>query len=234
MWFKALEIASHINLPIPVVAFALVFAVFVFCLALRSRKTGSLFWLFLTTSLVICGLGLAPLASSTYLQSRDIYRISVQVIGPDKKRVLGAELSSLPAAQIKKTDTTWEIDVAPQVRPSDGTFILSASAEDAFLVGSTKVVLAGDYFPKATIQLEPLPPVTVRGAVFDDAGKPVQGATIGIEGYSETAKTNQMGNFEIPSHHASGQIVSVMAVKNGITAKVTGPAGEGFELVLRR
>ena len=63
MWGKALEIASRMTLPIPVVSFALVFAAFVFRLALRSKTRGTS-KMFLAVSLVIVVLGLAPLAAS--------------------------------------------------------------------------------------------------------------------------------------------------------------------------
>jgi hypothetical protein len=234
MWTKALEIASRLNLPIPVVGFAIVFAAFSFWLVLRSRKNKGLFGFFLVVCLAIVSLGLAPLAASSYLQSHGVYRVSIEVLGPDKQRVSSAEISSLPAGQIKKVEGTWELDVAPQVRPIDHTFILSASVRDAFLAGSTKLVLADDYFPVATIQLEPLSSALVRGSVIDGHGNPVRNANVAIEGYSEIVKTNQMGNFEIPSHHAAGQEVSVIAEKNGVTAKLSGPAGDGFELVLRK
>jgi hypothetical protein len=234
MWTKALEIASRLTLPIPVVAVALVFAAFVFWQAIRSKKKLALFWFFIVTSVAIVILGLAPLAASTYLQSRGIYRVSVEVLGPDKQRVHRAELNSLPAAEVKKEDGTWEIDVPPQTRPADRTLILSASVEDAFLAGSTKVVLAEDYFPTVRIQLEPLPSVVIRGIVVDDHDKPASEARVAIEGYPEITSTNAMGNFEITSHKASRQLVTVMAVKDGMTARQTGPAGEGFELVLRK
>ena len=58
--------------------------------------------------------------------------------------------------------------------------------------------------------------------------------SVAIEGYGEIATTNQMGNFEIPSHYAQGQQVTVRATKDGLTATKTGPAGDGFELSLRR
>jgi len=143
MWGKALEIASRMTLPIPVVAFALVFAAFVFWLALRSKKRG-IFWMFLAVSIVIVVLGLAPLAASTYLRARAVYRVSIEVLGPDKQPVTNAEVKSLPAGQLKKADGTWELDIPPQIRPADRTVALSASVENAFMAGSTTIVLAED------------------------------------------------------------------------------------------
>lgn len=235
MWIKALELASQINRPVPAATFAIVFAAISFWLASRSRKNNKgLFALFSVTSVAIALLGLAPLAASTYNQRQGIYRVSIEVLGPDKQRISSAEVSSLPAAQIKRADGTWELDVPPQVRPIDNTFVLSASLQGSFLAGTTKVVLAEDYFPAVTIRLEPLPSVLIRGTVIDARGEPVSDVNVAIEGYNEIARTNRMGNFEIQSHCASGQQVSVMAAKDGLTAKKTGPAGNGFELVLRK
>lgn len=234
MWTKALEIASHLNTPTPIVALAVVFAAFVFCLALRSKNRPGLFWLFLVASCAIAVLGLAPLLASTYLQSRGVYRVGVEVIGPDKQRISNARVSSLPAAQINKADGTWEIVVPPQVRPANRTFTVSAILQDAFLAGSTNVVLADDYFPTATIQLARLPSAIVRGVVLNERGRPVDGASVAIEGYPEIATTNQMGNFEITSHYAQGQQVTLRASKDGLSATKTGPAGDSFELNLRK
>lgn len=232
MWGKALEIASRMTLPIPVVSFALVFAAFVFWLALRSKTRGTS-KMFLAVSLVIVVLGLAPLAASTYLHARGIYRVSIEVLGPDKQPVPNAEVRSLPAAQIKKTDGTWELDIPPQIRPADGSVALSASVESEFLAGSTTIVLRQDYYPKAIIQLAPLPSVVVRGIVLDQRGRPISGVRVAIEGYPEITNTNEMGNFEIASHHANRQMVTVIAQKDGLFAKKSGPTGDSFELVLR-
>jgi len=84
---KALEIARRMTLPIPVVAFSLVFAAFAFWLALRSRKRG-ISWMFLAASIAIVVLGLAPSAASTYLGARAVYPVSIEVLGPDKQPVV--------------------------------------------------------------------------------------------------------------------------------------------------
>jgi hypothetical protein len=154
--------------------------------------------------------------------------VSIEVIGPDKQRVSTADVSSLPAAQIKKADGTWELEVPPQVRPADGTFVLSASLKEAFLAGSTKVVLADDYFPCNNPTCDsPFSPRSRNG--HRRPGKAgCRRENVAIEGYTEIAKTNEMGNFEVPSHHASGQQISVVAKKNGKTAKKTGQQAMGL------
>jgi hypothetical protein len=232
MWFKALEVASRLTLPIPVVAFALVFAAFIFWLALRSRRTTSLFWIFLVASLSIVTLGLAPLAASTYLAAHGIYRVSIEVIGPENQSVRDVEIASLPQTAIKSAGVNWELDIAPQTAPADRTLIITAKAPSAFLSGSTKVVLGSDYFPIARVRLEPLPSVTVRGVVRDERGKPIEGAVVAIDGFPEHALTNYMGSFQIESHYPKGQMLSVTAKKHEVSTKLSGPAGDGFELVL--
>jgi hypothetical protein len=232
-WEKALEIASKLTLPIPVVGFALVFVVIAYYLALRSRKRNVALFL-LVALLAVILLGLAPLFASVYVRTQVIYRISLQVLGTDGQSVRTAVVTSLPPAQIKKMDAVWEVEIPPQIRPADGTVLLTASVSDAYLQGSTKITLARDYFPIASIQLAPLPAVTVRGTVLDDHGRPLPEAKVALEGYPEVATTNEMGNFQIASRHARGQQVTVMAQKDGASAKKTGPAGDGFELILRK
>ena len=232
MWEEALRIASRLTLPIPVVAVALVFAAFAFWLALRSKKRG-IARLLLAVLLTIAVLGLAPLAASTYLQSRHTYRVRIIVLGPDKQPVHDAEVTSM-GGEIKKADGSWELEVPPQTRPADGKLSLFASVKNAFLAGSSTIVLANDYYPTATIQLAPLPEVMLRGIVKDEVGRSVAGAHVSISGYQDIATTNAMGNFELPAHAADGQMVSVHAEKGDLVADQTVPAGLTAELVLRK
>ncbi len=235
IWQKALEVASHLRHPYGVIGVALVFAALVFSLALDAkRKSQVTFWMYCSALFVILLLGLAPLALQTYLQTRGVYRIGIEVLGVDRQPIRNAEITSLPSAQIKKTDGGWEVEIPPQTRPADGTVVLTASVEDSYVGGSSKVVLDKDYFPTVTIQLEPLPSVTVRGVVLDEHGSPVSGARVAVEGYSEVASTNEMGNFQVASHYANGQQVTIVAEKNGVSTRQSGPAGDGFELVLRK
>ena len=229
MWEKALEIASHITHPATVAAFALVFAAFALAAALKARRPR----LAMILAVTIVVLGLAPLAASTFLQSRGVYRIRVVVLAPDKQPVHNAELSTV-GGEIKKADGSWELEIPPQTRPADGKLSLFASVKDAFLAGSSTLVLADDYYPTATIQLAPLPPVIFRGIVKDELGKSVAGAHVSISGYQEIATTNEMGNFELPAHAAEGQMVSVHAEKGNLVADLSVPAGATAELVLRK
>ena len=168
---EALRLASHITHPVTVAAFALVFAAFALGAALKNKKPR----LAVILAIAIVVLGLAPLAASTFLQSRGVYRIRVVVLGPDKQPVHDAEVTTM-GGEIKKADGNWELEVPPQTRPADGKLSLFASVKDAFLAGSSTLVLADDYYPTATIQLAPLPEVVFRGIVKDELGRSVAGA----------------------------------------------------------
>lgn len=225
---EALKLASHITHPVTVAAFALVFAAFALRAALKAKRP--LLAVILAIAIVV--LGLAPLAASTFLQSRGVYRVRVVVLGLDKQPVPDAEVTSI--GEIKKAHGSWELEVPPQTRPADGKLSLFASVKDAFLAGSSTLVLAGDYYPTATIQLAPLPEVIFRGIVKDELGRSVAGAHVSISGYQDIATTNEMGNFELPAHAADGEMVSVHAEKGNLVANLSVPAGAPAELVLRK
>jgi hypothetical protein len=73
VWAKALEVASHVTHRVAVAAVALVLAGYLFSIAIKKRQSA------VTWSLVavILLLGLAPLLSSAYLQSRGLYIVRV-------------------------------------------------------------------------------------------------------------------------------------------------------------
>src|ERR1022692_1082778 len=88
---EALRLASHITHPVTVAAFALVFAAFALGAALKNKKPR----LAVILAIAIVVLGLAPLAASTFLQSRGVYRVRVIVLGLDKQPVHDAEVTSM-------------------------------------------------------------------------------------------------------------------------------------------
>jgi hypothetical protein len=231
MWEQALKIASHITHPVTVAAFALVFAAFTFGLALRAKRP--LIAAILAGGIII--LGLAPLAASTFQATRGVYRVRVVVLGADGSPVDDAQLTSSIGGEPKKVQGGWEFDVPPQIRPGDGKVTLFASVKNAFLTGSSTLVLAGDYYPTATIQLTSDISAKIRGVVLDEQSRPVAGAQVSIPGYADVAVTDNMGNFVLPAHAADGQIVSVRAQKGQLFGSASVPAGKiPLELMLRR
>lgn len=228
---QALKIASHITHPVTIAAFALVFAASAFALALRAKKP-RIAWI-LAAGIIL--LGLAPLAASTFLQSRGVYRVRVVVLGPDQSPVDDAHVSSSSGGEPKKIESGWEFDIPPQTRPADDKVVLFASVKNAFLTGSSTVVLAQDYYPTTTIQLTSGTSAMIRGVVVDDHRRSVAGAHVSIPGYADVAVTDEMGNFVLPAHAADGQIVKVRAQKDQLVGSMSVPAGKvPVELVLNR
>lgn len=231
MYEQALKIASHITHPVTTATFALVLASSAFALALRSKKPHTA-WV-LAAGIIILGLG--PLAASTFLQSRGVYRVRVAVLGLNRSPVEDARVTSSNGGEPKKVEGGWEFDIPPQSRPADGGLKLFASEKNAFLVGSSTLVLDKDYFPTVEIQLDRDTSATVRGDVIDEHRRSVSGATVSIPGYPNVATTDAMGNFVLPAHAADGQIVRLRAQKNQLTADVSVPAGDKpVELILKR
>ena len=230
MWEKALEMASRITHPYSVAAFALVFAAMALLVALKAKKP-RVAWILAAALLV---LGISPLVASTFLASRGVYHIRVVVLGTDGQPVNQAEVSSSAGGEIKHASGNWEFDLAPQARPSSGQITFYASIKDAYLAGSSPLPLKDDYFPAVSIQLQPLPQVTIRGTVVDENGRSVAGAHVAVSGYSDIATTDRMGNFSLPAHHAEGQLVSVRAEDGDKLAEISVIAGKEAQLVLRR
>src|SRR5271169_518326 len=101
---QALKIASQITHPVTVAAFALVFAATVSGLALRAKKT-RIAWI-LAVGIIV--LGLAPLAASTFLQARGVYRIRITILAPDQSPVENAQVSSSIGGEPKRVQGGWE------------------------------------------------------------------------------------------------------------------------------
>jgi len=234
VWEKALAIASRITHPWTIAVFVAVIAAVVFVLALRARtsRVPQIVWVILVAGIIV--LGLAPLVASTFLQWRGVYRIRVVVLGPDQSPLDGAQMRSSNGGELKKVDGGWELDIPPQTRPADGKVTLFASAKDAFLAGSSTLVLAQDYYPTTTIQLTSDTTAVLRGVVVDERGRPVGNASVSIAGYTDGAVTDSMGNFVLPAHAAEGQIVQVRAQKDQLLGSMSVPAGRvPVELVVK-
>lgn len=228
MWDKALEFASHIEHPTPAAAVALVLVAYLLSIALKKRRSGAT-WptvaLIVTIGLVIMIIGLAPLASSTYLQTRNLYIVRVFVLGVEKQPTDEAHLTSSSGGEAKKIQGGWELDIPPPVRPADGKVILFASVPNAFLSGKSSLVLGQDYYPTMTIQLTADTSATVRGVVVDDRHRSVGGAQVSIVGYPDEALTDTMGNFTLAAHAADGQIIQVRAQKGQLVGTLSVPCG---------
>lgn len=228
---KALETAARISLPIPLVAFAIVFTAFAYWAALRSRKQTAAS-LLLRVLIAVVVLGLAPIGASTYLQSRGMYRVDVVVRGTDGRPVKEAQVTASIGAQIKKGDSYWEIDIPTQNRPADRRVRIFA-AEGA-RAGDATVSLEDSLNIQTTIDLVPLPYALIRGFVKDAHGKGVSDAHVSVSGYKDGTTTDQWGNFELPAHAVEGQMITLRAEKDGWSAQISVPAGAQAELTLKK
>jgi hypothetical protein len=110
-------------------------------------------------------LGLSPLLTATYLDSRGIYRVRIEIFNPANEQVHDAEITSSAGGELKKTDAGWEFTIPLEEKPANGEVIFRASLRHAFLEGNSTLKLAKDYFPHVDIQLATLPSVNVRGIV---------------------------------------------------------------------
>src|SRR5579864_4019717 len=227
---RALNVARYIEQPIPLAAFAVAFVGTALILATRSKK----FRLAIVATVGIILVALAALFVQT-LQSRDVYRVRVVVLGPDKLPINDAEVISSNGGEAKKVDGGWEFDIPTRSRPADGKLRLFASRKSAFLSGRSTLVLEKDYFPIVELQLSRDPSAEVRGAVKDGRGNPVVGALVSVVGYpGSEVVTDNMGNFVLPAHAADGQIVQVRAQKGAFVGTLSAPAGTSVEVVLKR
>jgi Carboxypeptidase regulatory-like domain len=229
---KALQLASQITHPVTAAVFAAVLALLALvALARGKKKPPQIAW---TLAVVIFLLGLAPLLSSTYLDSRGIYRVRVELLGPTGQSVHDAQITSSAGGEMKKTDSGWEFTIPPQDKPADGVVTFRASRPDAFLAGSATLKLAHDYFPEIELKLSQLPSANVRGMVEDENGRPIAGALVWVLGYDETTTTGTTGSFTLAAHASDGQQVTLLAQKKNLTAQTTAFAGRPSEIILRK
>ena len=220
---SALQIASHIHHPLAVVAFALAFMGVALYKAISSRK-----YRMVSSLVFVIGLvAVTTLLSSTFLQSRGVYRVRVVVLGLDGLPAQNAHVSSSIGGEPKKVEGGWEFDIPPQTRPADGKLTLFASVNDAFLTGNSMIVLSQDYYPTTTIQLSSDASATIRGTVLDERRRPVSDATVSVSGYPDLAQSDSMGNFVLPAHAAVGQMVQLQGRKSQLIGNTSAPAGDG-------
>jgi hypothetical protein len=232
-WDDVLKIASQIHDPVSVAAFVAVLAVIALMWAIRAKKPQARGALGILAFGILL-LGLAPLATSTFLKSRGIYHVRAVVLGPDGSPMVDAHVSSSSGGEPKKVDGGWEFDIPPQTRPDDGKEILRASVSSAFLTGSSTVFLAQDYYLTTTIQLASDTSAMIRGVVEDERGRSVAGASVSVAGYDEAELTDSMGNFVLPAHAAEGQVVQVRAQKLALAGSLSVPAGrDPVEIIMK-
>lgn len=126
----------------------------------------------------------------------------------------------------------WQLDIPRETRPTNGKVMLSAFIKDEFLAGKSTLVLAEDYYPTASIQLEAVTSAMLRGVVVDEGLHAIAGAKVSIDGNPDVAVTNSKGNFVLAAHAGDGQIVEVRAWKGAMVGHLSAPAGKVVEVIL--
>jgi hypothetical protein len=229
LWERALEYASRITHPYTIAGYTAVVAAILFSVAAwknRWRLASAL-----ATGVVV--LGLAPTIASMVVQHERTYHVRIVVLSVDNEPANEARVTSLYGEAPMQGPGRWGVEIASQLKPSNGKVTFFAAAKDSYLAGNSTIELKDDWFPEITIQLHPLPSVAVRGVVVDASGRSVPGARVSVIGYSDLATTDGMGNFSLSAHAADGQMVTVRAEKSSRSAQLLTPAGSGIVLVLR-
>jgi hypothetical protein len=98
------------------------------------------------------------------------------------------------------------------------------------LVGIGTALLATDYFPHLVIHLAPLPSVNAHGEVVDAEGLPVENAVVFVVDSPDITKSLSNGSFEIPTHVAAGQPITIRAKRGNEVTQLTQPSTTVFEL----
>jgi hypothetical protein len=225
---QALKIANHIPHTEAIAIIFCAVAVIVLVLALRAKRAvvGSLGALFLIA------LGLIPFAANHLVHTRGTYHIQVLLVRPDGSPVYYAQLKNSYGGEMKISEGGWCLDVPSQTRPAEGKLSFSASVKDEFLSGASTLILADDYYPTVTIPLVAETSAKIKGVVVDAQMVAVSGATVSVAGHPEATITDSKGNFSLPAHAGTGQIVEVHAEKDGVMTHLNAPAGKFVEVVL--
>ena len=223
-----LRVAGHIPYPEAIAIVSLLLAIIVFALQFRIRRIvlGSIF------AFLILALGSTPFVVSHALESRGVYHVRVYLVRPDQSPIYYAQIKSSNPSEMQISEGGWRLDIPRQARPADGKVTFSAAVKDEFLVGGSSLQLARDYYPTLTIPMVPDTSAKLRGVVVDEDMVAVEGATVSIDGYPDVAVTDKKGNFSLPAHAGSGQMVEVHAQKGAMIGHLTAKAGKTAEIIL--
>lgn len=224
---KALEIASHVTNPGTLALMALIIAWSLFNKV--PKKARPWFTWFMA---MIISFSLALFGAQIYLQSRNLYRVRVMVLGADKQPVEDVKVTSSVGGEPKRVAEGWEFDIPPESKPADGKLTLYADLAESFLTGRRSLVLGKEYFPTVEIQLEHDVSAIVRGTIVDEHGRFIAGANVSVAGFSDSTVSDTMGNFAIPAHTANSQTVRLLVQKGKLRADKYVQAGEEAQRIV--
>jgi hypothetical protein len=165
-----------------------------------------------------------------------IYRVRITVLDPDNDLVEEAEISSLPGGEVKKVARGWEIDIPAANKPANGNLTIYAAKPGAFSKGQASLRLDADPNPTVEIHLKRDTSARIKGNVIDSSSQAVVAATVNVAGHTgEQVQTNAGGEFDLPAHAASGQLVQLEIRKAGYTPERQNCyAGRSCTILLRK
>lgn len=225
---EILKVVSRIPHPAIVAGCSVALATLVLTLVLRANRRLTA-WI---SAAAIIFAGLAPLAAASYVKSRGIYHVHIEVIRPDQSLADIAQLKSSDGGELKMVHDGWEEDIPVKFRPADGTITFTAAVKDEFLSGKSSLLLSEDLYPSAKVELAAVTSAVVRGVVVDEDMRAVAGAKVSVDGNPEVVVTDERGDFVLPAHAGKGQVVKVNARKGLLSGRLTTPAGKVVEIIL--
>jgi|ERR1035437_874499 hypothetical protein len=215
------EAAARVTTPIALAAFAV--AGIVWILARRKGKVPSAVW---AAIIALTLLGLVPIIVQP--GSLAMYRVRVNVVGPQGIPIDDARVWSSLGGESKKIAGGWQFDIPAATLPGNKKLTVWASLDAAFLKGSREVQLDGDRNLAATVQLQNEQNAFVRGLVLNRSKQAVAEARVSVAGYdAEAVVTGAGGGFVLAGHAARDQSVLIHVEARGYAgATEWHPAGD--------
>lgn len=225
---EVLRIAAGISTMWSIAAFTIAL---IFYLAIRKTRPNPFAWGALVAMVV---LGLVPIIGTMYAdrmkvlgQYQAVYevRVSVREMAGNAS-ISNATVHSSVGIDPAFIDSVWEFKIPSALKPADGKIEFLADVPSEFERGSATVVLGDDFHPVTTISVEPYPDAIVRGNIFDENRKALNGASVRVAGYKDTTISADGGAFELPAHAPAGTEVELLVEKPGYIPVNQGhPAG---------
>lgn len=148
----------------------------------------------------------------------DIYRVRVTVIGEEKTPIEDAKVWSSVGGEAKKVAGGWQFDIARGSLPKEAKLSIYAEKEGSQSRGTQQIELKEDRNPTVKIELGSDKTASVRGMVVDEKGTAISKATVFVIGYEKEAVETQIGGFQLQTHQAKGEWVTVYAQREGYKA----------------
>ncbi|HKQ04412.1 MAG TPA: hypothetical protein VJ464_04735 [Blastocatellia bacterium] len=213
VWDAIADVKTVISLT--AFAMAVVLVVTVAYLRSKRRKIPNAFWVVIL-ALVLMGVAATLIKPGEVDRRGDVYRVRVTVLSPEQTPVEDAKVWSSFGGEPKKVAGGWQFDIPAASKPQDSRVIFYATRENAFLTGKQEARLDNDFNPAVTISLRHDDSARVRGQVVDRSNRGIVGARVFVVGHeAEAVVTKEGGNFDLPSHAAVDQQVSIHAEKAG-------------------